>query len=301
MEETKGLPARALDVIKRGIGIFTEKNMPVFAGNSTLFIVTALFPFVMLIISVINLLPGYSAEDVSGLLFRLLPDLEPIEKLVGSVISNLKDQSNGLLASIAAVTTLWSASKGVSAIQKGLNQLNKEDAAIEKKEESLALKPLIGGFAKDTLKRVLFTLLLVILIPAMLVFQMLEKSIMGVIGDVIERLSPDSLETLLPDIDSIFQTGSLVVMVFAVLVIIAIYALLPSKHRSFRSCLPGAILTCVCWFAFTKLFSLFMPWIFNASIYGSLASLFLMFLWLWVMVMILFAGGVLNRSLDELR
>ena len=299
MDRLKGLLSRAISFTKHGIDIYGENNMSVFAGYSTLFIVTALFPFVMLLLSIINLLPHYSVEDVINVLFQLLPDLEPIEKLVESVITHLKDQSSGLLASVAAVTTLWSASKGVSAIQKGLNQLDREKGEMIDEEADSKIKGTIMGTVNGILKRLIFTLVLAILIPALLVFEMLGDSIAGFICKALEKMKPDDLEADFSYIDSFFNAGSLVVIILAILVVVAIYALLPAKYKSFKSRLPGAILTCICWFAFTKLFSIFMPKFFNASLYGPLASLFLMILWLWFIVIILFAGGVLNRTIEE--
>ena len=72
MDRLKGLLSRAISFTKHGIDIYGENNMSVFAGYSTLFIVTALFPFVMLLLSIINLLPHYSVEDVINVLFQLL-------------------------------------------------------------------------------------------------------------------------------------------------------------------------------------------------------------------------------------
>ena len=89
-------------------------------------------------------------------------------------------------------------------------------------------------------------------------------------------------------------------MLFALLVILQIYAVLPDTRRTLKSQLPGALLSVVCWFVFTKLFSSFIPRFYKASsLYGSLASLFLLLLWLRFVVMILFAGAVLNRILEE--
>ena len=304
MERLKDLLARFMDtrfmkLVMRGIKIFGENNMSVFAGYGTLFIVTSLFPLIMLIISFVNLLPGYSAKDVTEIMFQILPDLGPLENLIESIILNLKDQTGGLLASAAAVTTLWSASKGVNAIQKGLNALDQKDAIKTEEKEDSGLKEKAKGIAKAIAKRLLFTLMLVIFIPALLVFEMLGDSINGIICNALEKLHPEGANETMSTIDSFFHITSLVVILLAILVILTIYALLPAKHRTLKSQLPGAILTCVCWLAFTKLFSLFIPQFFNASLYGSLASLFLMLLWLWCVVMILFAGGVLNRTLEE--
>ena len=206
MNRRKDLLLRLKKLLLQGIEMFQGNNMPVYSGYATLFIVTAVFPFIMLIISIVNLLPGYSASDVANILFQILPDLGPIKELIISMMADLKDQSGGLLASAAALT----------------------------------------------------------------------------------------------NINYFFYISSIVVMLFALLVILQIYAVLPDTRRTLKSQLPGALLSVVCWFVFTKLFSFFIPRFYKASsLYGSLASLFLLLLWLRFVVMILFAGAVLNRILEE--
>ena len=51
--------------------------MSVYAGYATLFIVTAVFPLIMLIVAVVNLLPGYSAKDVAELASLFAPPPPP--------------------------------------------------------------------------------------------------------------------------------------------------------------------------------------------------------------------------------
>ena len=130
MDKLKGPISRIKDLLLRGIEMFGEARVSVYAGYATLFIVTAIFPCLMLIISIVNLIPGYSAKDVADVLFQILPDLGSIKELVVSLMLDIKDQSGGLLASAAAVTTLWAASKGVMAIQKGLNQVKNGNAFV---------------------------------------------------------------------------------------------------------------------------------------------------------------------------
>ena len=377
MDRVKALLSWLKNLALRGFAIFQANKMSVYSGYATLFIVTAIFPCIILIISIVNLLPGYSTKDVADIFFQILPDLGPIREFVESMMTNLKSQSGGLLASAAAVTTLWSASKGVSAVQKGLNQLDEApvmtpapDAALDNDSdvalgEALGEEPdaesgedsdaaltaaldkglvadlgddlgeepgeaadedpdedpsedadaedkaakkekaagLIGKgmvLAKGILKRLLFTLMIIILIPALLVFEMLGDSIAGLICSSIEKLNIEGLNSLMPYVDSIFNVTALVVIAFALLVILEIFAHLPDKRRTLKSQLPGAILTGVCWLAFTELFSFFIPRFYHASsLYGSLASLFLLLLWLRFVLMILFGGGVLNRTLEE--
>ena len=301
MERIKKLLSQLKDLGLRGFEMFQENNMSVYSGYATLFIITAVFPCIILIISIVNLIPGYTAKDVADILFQILPDLGPIKELVVSLMTEIKDQSGGLLASAAAVTTLWSASKGVMAIQKGLDQLDSNEPESEaQEEEKVGLVAKGIALAKGILKRLLFTLMLIILIPALLVFEMLGDSITNVICSAVEKINPDVLNSTLDSIDSFFHITSLVVILLALLVIMQIFAALPATRRTIKSQFPGALLTCACWFAFTELFAFFIPRFYHASnLYGSLAALFLLILWLRFVVMILFAGGVLNRTLED--
>ena len=273
------------ELILGTIAVFNKNKMSVYSGNATLFIITAAFPFIMLIISVVNLLPGYSPKDVLALLFQIMPDLEPIRSLLESMVINLKEQSGGLLASAAAVTTLWSASVGVSAIQKGLNQLDPDG-----RESGV----------RTIVKRLLFTVILIVLIPALLMFEMLGSSLEEIINAILDKLNLDRLEIIKSTIASVFQISSVLVIIFALLAILLIYAYLPVTRSTMKSCFPGALLTLVCGGVFTELFAIFIPKIYKASnLYGSLAALFLLLLWLRFVIMILFAGAALNRTISE--
>jgi membrane protein len=300
MDRLKNLLLKLKILFPRGIEIYRENKMSVYSGYATLFIVTAVFPCIILIISVVNLIPGYSAKDVADVLLQILPDLGAVRDLVLSLMTDIKDQSGGMLASAAAITTLWAANKGTSAIQKGLNQLDEEKEEGCRNEEKGGLFAKVIIPARGILKQLVFTLMLVLLIPALLIFEMMGDSIAGAISSAVKKVSPDVMNSTLANIESFFHISSLVVVVLALLVIMAIFAILPERRRTLTSQLPGAILTGLGWFLFTQLFSFFIPRFYHASnLYGSLASLFLVLLWLRFIIMILFAGGVLNHSIEK--
>ena len=299
MDKLKGLISKIKALLLRGIEMFGEARVSVYAGYATLFIVTAIFPCLMLIISIVNLLPGYSAYDVAGILLQILPDLEPIKELIGSMVLNLQGQSDGVLASVAAVTTFWSASNGVYAMQQGLDQMDLKGKDEAEKEDG-GLKEKGGSAVRSILKRLFFTLIVIILIPALLIFEMLGDSVSTAICSAVEKVNPEELNSILTSIDSFFHISSLVVMMFAFLVILQIYAKLPEKQRKLKSQIPGALVAGIGCLLFTKLFSFFIPRIYHASsLYGSLASLFLLLLWLRYFIIILFAGRILNLTLEE--
>ena len=279
MDKVKKIALRALQ-------IFLDTKMLVYAGNATLFIITAIFPMLMLVISIVNLLPGYSPESVAEIFFHLLPNLESLRELVESMVTNLRDQTGGVLASIAAVTTLWAASGGVNAIRVGLIQLDGGEPG--KRLHNMLLK------------RIIFTLMLVILIPAFLVFNMLGSSVQHVMDNIVAKLGAEKLLQWRDSIASVFQIGTLLVPIAALFVVLLIYMFLPAKRHTLKSRIPGTVFTGVACFLFTQLFSFFIPRFYHSSsLYGSLASLFLALLWVRVIMMILFAGGALNTALEE--
>ena len=204
-----------------------------------------------------------------------------------------------MLASVAAVTTFWSASNGVYAMQQGLDQMDCISKDKAEKEDS-GLKEKGGNAVRSILKRLFFTLIMIILIPALLVFQLLGDSVSSAICSAVEKVNPEKLNSVMTSIDSFFHISSLVVMMFALLVILQIYAKLPEKQRKLKSQIPGALVAGIGCLLFTRLFSFFIPRIYHASsLYGSLASLFLLLLWLRYFIIILFAGRILNLTLEE--
>ena len=68
---------KVLNILKHMQKIYSDNQLGIFAGNATLFIITAVFPLLMLVISVVGMLPGYTPDDVTDLLFQFLPDLQP--------------------------------------------------------------------------------------------------------------------------------------------------------------------------------------------------------------------------------
>ena len=270
---------KILNTIKQMQKIYSDNQLGIYAGNATLFIITAVFPLLMLIISVVGMLPGYTPDDVTDFLFQFLPDLGSVQSLVNNMISNLQSHSTGLLASVAAVTTLWSASAGTTAVQAGLQKV----AQIPKKG------------VRDKLVSLLFTLLYVILIPALLIFQVLQESILNLLTNITTQIG---IENVVEKVASIMKFSNVVAIIGAIVILALTYACLPGRKRPLKDQIPGTIFMGVLFVLFTKLFGFFIPRFYHSSgIYGSLASLFLVLLWLRFAIMILFYGGALNEAL----
>lgn len=262
--------------------IYARYDMSAYAGYATLYILTALFPMIMLIISVVNMLPGYSSASVSEYIISFLPNIPSVRGFVSSVFHNIQTQSTGLLASVAGLTALWSASAGVTAIQKGLKKLVGSPSYDIHKDKPLAL---------------LFTFFFVVLVPVLLLFQVLGSTILDITRQFASYIGAGEI---IDSVSSIIHIGSIVSILIGLLIVQLTYTLLPREKLKMRDQLPGTVFTGYMWFIFTYLFGYFIPKFYKSSgLYGSLASLFITLLWLRFIIVILFYGGALNRALTD--
>ena len=272
---------RFVKLVTNTLRVFSSNEMSVYSGYATLYILMAMIPLLMLVIAVINLLPGFSADDFSAWLSQFIKDLPAVQSMLDSVIRNLNSQSGGLVASVSALTTLWSASNGVSAIQTGLEQIaGQRKSGLKGKPKVLAV-----------------TLLFILLIPALLLTQLLKQPLIDLVDTLAASLPAAALPAILK---KILESSGPVALAAMVFLIVVCYAWLPSEKTDFRSQLPGALFTSVGAAAFTLAFGFFMGNFWKASsVYGSLAAVFLTAMWMKFIITILFYGASLNRALKE--
>ena len=269
---------RTVLAVSRG---FQENHVMIYAGHATLMILMSILPLTMLLVTVMNNLPGYSPESFLDLLYRILPDIPEIRELAESIVENQYEKSTGAMASLAALTTLWSASAGVSAIQKGLIRITAGSR----------------GTRYDRGLAVLYTVLFLLLLVAVLIVQVLGSSIAGGISALNRALG---LPDLVEPIRHILKVSRVVLLGVMFCFLLLMYRFFPGGTRTLRSQIPGAAFTTVLWSLFSALFSVFIPRFWRASsLYGSLASVFLVAMWLRFTIVILLTGAVLNRTLEE--
>ena len=235
----------------------------------------------MVVIAAVSVMPWFTSADFRNLLFEYLPDIPEIQNLISNIITNLNGQSSSFVASLSALTSIWSASSGISAIQKGLKKMYRV--------------PSFG--IKDKVLAVIYTFLFAVQLLSLLLFQVLGSSI----KEIMSSFSSDFfLFRYVGTISNVINSSSAMTIIISLIVLLLTYTYLPGGRRSMKSQFPGALLTSVIWAVFSLLFSFFIPRFWKASsLYGSLASVFLVAMWLRTMLTILFYGAALNTVLEE--
>lgn len=247
----------------------------VYASSACYFIALALFPSLVLLLGLLRY-TGLEVRSLISMLEGVLPQaLMPQAKQL--VISTYMATS-GTLVSVSALTALWSASRGVYGLIKGLN-------AAYRVEET-------RGYLRTRLMSVGYTFAFLVLLVLNLILQ--------VFGAAIFQALPQTQEPLVEFFTEAVDVRILLLLLVQTGLFAAMYKALPNCENTWAQSLPGAVLASFGWLIFSNLFSLYVTYFPRyANIYGAVYTVALSMLWLYCCICIVFYGGALNRYLRE--
>ncbi len=255
----------------------SKDEITVYAAQASFFIVTAFFPFIMLLLTLIQCLPDVDKSDLLSALMRIMPPM--LHALVTSIVDDLYVKSPGTILSVAALIALWSASKGMLGIERGLNRIYGDY-----KHRNYILQRLLCA---------IYTLIF------MLVCVM--SMVLLIFGKNIEQMFFRYFPILAPTASYVIHLRSLFAFAVFLLTFVGLYTIVPSKKQRPRQQLFGAVFTAVGWLVFSYAFSIYFTHFSNFSyMYGSLTAVVLLMLWLYICICILFIGAELNREFSIL-
>lgn len=262
-----------IKLIGKIMGFFDKMardNVSAFSGQSSYFFVMAIFPFALLLLTLLRFTP-ISADLLLSFIFSVLPS--SFHDFASSLINGLYDNSDIAIVSFSVITAIWSASKGVYSILNGLNKIYEV-----KKTRNYFLRRIIAS---------IYTLAFMIGIVVTLLILVFGNSLLKLIGKNIP---------LLYDIISfIISIRGVYMSVFLSLIFLLLYKLVPNKEYSTIDHLPGAIFSAVGWEIFSFAYSIYVDFYAGQYyIYGSLTTIILLLLWIYVCIYIIFIGAEIN-------
>ena len=259
---------------------FIRDEMTVYAAQASFFIVMAAFPFIMMLMTVVQLIPNLSARDVESTILALIPDVRQVAPLVQNIIIDLYTKSPATVLSVTIVVALWSASKGMQGVERGLNR------AYE--------CPIQRNYLVSRLVNMGYTLLFLLTCILSLLFL--------VFGDSIQSFLDNTFPIAADVAKNILSTRSFLAIVLLVACFTGLYTYLPHRHLLARRQLPGALFSTFGWMLFSYGFSMYFNFFSRFSyMYGSLTAIILLLLWIYFCICILFLGAEINCHLDRLR
>ena len=272
--------SRWLHIATAVVRKYLALDMAVYAGSATLFLLMASFPMLMWVLVLVNLLPGFSVESVAELLADFLPQIPSVQESTIQLLQNLSSQSAQFVASLAVLTTIVSASGGMSALQIGLQRLT-------------------PGSRRTFLNRLLavgYTFVFELLLLVMLALQGM-KSLFARFADTLPFFR--HYAAVVHEAQRVANIGRFVIIPLLFVLLLLIYTYVPGGRRTLRSQLPGTIFATARWLIFSRVFSFYILHFWRLSyIYGSLTAVILVILWLFVIINLIFLGAGLNAELN---
>ena len=263
---------KILSVLKRFCVLFYENEITVYSAQASYYIIISSIPFLMLLISLIGFLIPGEKEALILLIKSAMPDL--VRPIMLNLVNELFEKSI-YIASLTAVITIWTASRGMVAVERGIKK----------------------GYQVKYNHNLLVTWSLAIVYTLLFMFILVLTLFSQVFGNVIIGFASRYV-TISADV--VLMMKVLLFFVISTLLFAVMYYIFSNRVIPFGYHIPGAIFTSFGWMVFSKVYALYIENFPNFSyIYGSLAAIVFMFLWLYSCVMILLIGAIINKMLTE--
>lgn len=255
---------------------FYEDRVTVYAAQASFFVIISAVPFLSLLFAIIGAVTPADLSELTASVQEILP--AALHDTFAGLLTELRDIPGISLLSVSAVTTLWSASKGIGAIRGGIQTVYK---AHRKR-----------GFFKNRLYSLFYTLIFIVMIVAVVVIL--------IFGDFLYTLITEKLHFSFGILDELFRFKTPIFIVFMTLIFTTMYYVIARRSecvsRKFLNHMPGALFASLGWNVFSYFYSLYISHFSRASyIYGSLAAICLIMLWMYFCMIIVLCGAEINK------
>lgn len=245
-----------------------------YATQSAYFLILSFIPCVLFLTTLVRYTP-LTYNVVRDAIIAFIP--ENLQSFVLGIVVDVYRRSTAIVP-LSALVALWSAGKGLQSIINGLNTIY---------------------HVKET-RNWLLTRIYAVFYTLSLVIALVVSLLMLVLGNEIQK----ALFRYVPFLGRIMARilGARAFLVFGVLffVFLLLYKVLPNRKATFKSQIPGALITAVAWSIFSYGFSFYFE-IFPgfSNMYGNLATIIMVMLWLYFCMNLLLYGAEINAYFEN--
>ena len=247
----------------------TKKNIAAFAASTAFFLFLSMIPLLMALCAILPY-TALTEGNLINAIMRFTPDA--MHGLVISVVSDVYARSAGTIT-IFAIVTVWSASKAMLALIRGLNAVND----FEEKRNYFVI-------------RFIACIYTVIIMVAMIV-----ALFVMVFGNLIVDFLLIDIPPLHLIVQFIMHFRFLLSWVVLTLIFAMIYAYVPNSKMRFKKQIPGAAFAAVLWSAASYAFAVYVDHFNGFGTYGGLTTVVILMIWFYLLMYILLIGAHINR------
>lgn len=256
--------------IKLLIFRYKDDDLSSMSAQITYYLILSFFPFLIFLINLVSFTPLSNEMLITG--FNMFLPNETGTLLKNVAIQTLQSKSETLLI-LGMIGSLWVASKGISAIIRGLNKAyHVEENRNFIKLYSIAIFSTIG-----------ITIMIISSLIMIVFGKVIGNYVFGLVGeDALFNIIWSFLRYCIP-------------LVIMFITFYLIYKYVPNRKLKFNNVIIGTIFTTVGWVTTSLLFSFYVNNFANyGKVYGSLGGVIALISWLYISALIILIGGELN-------
>jgi len=247
-----------------------------YSAQCSYYTILSFIPFIILVLTMIQY-TGVRPQALFNAISKIIPS--SMNEIILDIVQEVYSKSIGTI-SISIIFTIWSAGKGLFALNKGLqsvyNTNNKESAS----------------YIYLRVKAIIETIMFIILIVLGLTLLVFGNSLIEIIQKYVGGL--ENYNT----ISAIVTQIGLILITF--LIFLLLYKFMPKHKVSFKSQIYGAIFGAIALNIISIVFSKYLYIFKGFSItYGSLATLMLIMMWIYSCFYTVFFGAELNKLINN--
>ncbi len=253
-----------------------EDHVSESSAQCSYYTILSFIPFTILLITLIQY-TGLAPQNLFDIISKIVP--ESMSEMVLGIIQEVYSKSIGTV-SISIIFVIWSAGKGLFALNKGLRTVYKTD--YDKKYSDLFLR--VRTFFE--------TILFIFLIVAGLVLLVFGNSLREILQNNLGEIENyNLLSRILTDVGFVFATF---------IIFLLLYKYMPRRKATFKSQIYGAIFGAISLNVISYVFSKYL-YIFKgfSLTYGSLTTLMLIMMWTYACFYTVFLGAEFNKLINE--
>ena len=254
---------------------YRDDDLAAMSAQISYYLILAFFPFLFFLINLLSFTPLPNRLLIANF-NAILPQETAL--LVKTMLTETVQAKSGAMLVLSMLASLWAASRGMSAIIRGLNHsYGVKESRCFVRLNMVALLSTVGLSVM-----VLISFIMIVL------GRIIGSTIFGYMG----------AKSLFYSIWSFLRYG----ITFGLLLttFYLIYRYLPNRKLTGNHVLAGTIFTTVGWIGASLLFSFYVNNFGSyATVYGSLGGMFALIFWLYISTLIFLLGGAINAICSD--
>lgn len=252
----------------------SKDHVGAYAAQSAYFFMLSMIPIILLLLTLVQFTPVTKADVMTAVL-QVFPS--SVSEMVISIVNQVYNQSATIIP-LTILVALWSAGKGVLAMNSGLNSIYK----CHETRNYIVLR----------IRATFYTLIFIGVIVLLLLG--------SVFGNILSLFISEHIPLLNSVAEAVIEKRTIVSSVVLVLASIFVYKFLPNRKDDYKNQIPGAIFSAIGWLTLSWIFSVYVD-IFQgfSDMYGSLTTIILIMLWLYFCMYSILLGAEINKFCAE--